>query len=93
MAKIINNMPASTKSSSKPYYPFDNFKRSIKRDPDLFPDFKYQYQAIWENCNHNSIATSCTQDVEDIFHEAYLPSATDEIALFKEKRIHVPSFC
>ena len=42
---------------SKPYSPVENFNRFIKRDHTLLPDFKYQ--ALWNNCNHSAITTSC----------------------------------
>ena len=84
MAGIVNTRPTSTTFSSNPYYPVENFKRSIKHDPTLFPAFKDQ--ALWENWNHNAIATTYTQDVEDIFHEAYITSTPDDMALFKGEK-------
>ena len=69
---------------SKPYSPVETFRRYFKHEPTLFPSFKDQ--ALWDNWNHNAVATSWTQDVEDIFHEAYLSSNPDEISLFNKKK-------
>ena len=78
---IVNPRPDSTNVPSKPYYPVEHFKRYIKRSPIFFPAFKDQ--EIWSNWNLNAIETSCTQDVEDILHEAYDPPTSDDISLFK----------
>ena len=81
MAGLINTRSASTTVSSKTYSPVDNFKRSIKIDPNLFPAFKDQ--SLCYNCNCSAIATAFTQNVEDIFHGAYVPSTPYDMALFK----------
>ena len=91
MAGIVNTRPNSTTFSSNPYYTVENFKISIKRDPNLFPAFKDN--TLWEDWNHNAIATTYTQDVEDVFHEAYVTSTTDDIALFKGKKYMYSVFC
>ena len=39
---LVNHRPTSTTSSFKQYYINDNFNRSIKYDPALFPVFKDQ---------------------------------------------------
>ena len=82
MYVLVNPSPTLTKQSSNPYYPDDNFKRSINREPTFFADFKDQEP--WETFNLGTIATACTQDVEDIYHNAYVPSTPDNISLFKE---------
>ena len=71
MAGFKNPGSASTTIYSKPYSPVDKFNISIKRDPTLYPTFKYQ--ALWNNWNHDIIATSFTQDVEEVYHKAYVP--------------------
>ena len=90
MSGLVNPRPYSTTVSSTPYPPVYNFKISIKLAPNLFPDFIYQ--ALWENWNFNDIATACTQDIEDTFHEAYVPSTSDKMDLFRGK-INLLSFC
>ena len=54
----------------------------IKQDPTLIIVFKYQ--ALWDNLNHNTTVTACTQDDEDIFHKSYILSTPDNMDLSKE---------
>ena len=61
MAGILNNIPTSTTLFPKPYYPFDNFNKSVKVFPALFTVFKDQ--ELWENWNYNAIATAYNQDI------------------------------
>ena len=53
----------------------------MKCDPTLFRNFKNQ--APWDYWNHNNIGTACNQDVEDIFHEAYVTPTPDDRAIFR----------
>ena len=81
MDGIVDTRPTSTTLSYKPDSSVDNFKISIKRDPNLFPSFKDQ--AIWDNWNHNAIVNACTQDIENILHEAYVSPTPDNMSLLK----------
>ena len=81
MTGILNTGSDSTTVYSKPYYLVDNFKRYIKPDPTLFPTFKYQ--VLWYNCNSNTIATACAQNVEDVLHKANVPLAPYYMYLFR----------
>ena len=84
MFGIVDTSPISTTLSSNPYSPVENFKRSIKLDPNLLTAFKNQ--VLWYNWNFNAIATACNQDVEDALHDTYVPSTLDYIYLFKGKQ-------
>ena len=77
---LINPIPNSITSSLTPYSHVYNFKSYVKFEPTLFPRFKYQ--ALWENWNFNIIENSCTQYVEDICNEYYIPSTTDGNGIF-----------
>ena len=57
MDGLVNHGSSFPAVYSKPYSPVENFNRFIKRDHTLLPDFKYQ--ALWNNCNHSAITTSC----------------------------------
>ena len=69
-AVLVNHSLTPTTLSFKSYYPVNNFSRSIKYNHIFFP--LYKYQALWENCNKNTIEIDCTDDVEDILNQAYV---------------------
>ena len=77
MAGLVN--PGSA-VSFEAYSQFDNFKRSIKRDPTLFPIFKNQ--ALWENWNRNNVAIACNQNIYYVLYNTYVPSTPDHMDLF-----------
>ena len=60
------------------------FRRTIKKDPSLFPTLKDdKYHDVW----HRSFNTQAVaQDVADVLNETYVPSTADDIALFAEKQ-------
>ena len=89
MAELVNNRSDSPDVSYKLYPPVDNIKRSIKHNPNFFPSFKDQ--ALWENLNRNTVVTAFTQDVEDLLHEAYVPSTPDDMDLFRGKQKYMYS--
>ena len=78
MDGLVNPGSFSPTVSSKTYSTFDNFNRSINHDPTLFTTFKDK--ELWDNCNYNTVATACTQGVEDVLHEAYVTSTPDGMA-------------
>ena len=84
MAELVNPRPDSTTLSPNQYYPVENFSRCIKHDSTLFTDLKIQ--ATCYNWNHNVIVTTCAQNIEDVFHEAYVPPTSDDISLSKGKK-------
>ena len=67
MDVIVNTRPTSIILSSKPYLPVENFKKNIKFCPKKSC---LQRSGTMGFCN--VIANACTQDVEDILHEAYV---------------------
>jgi hypothetical protein len=60
------------------------FRRSIKKDPLLFPVMKDdKYHDVW----HRSFNTQAVaRDVADVLDETYVPTTVDDIALFSEKQ-------
>ena len=88
-AGISNTIPTSTTSLLKLYSALDNFKRSIKNDHTLF--LVFNYQAMWDYCNHSTISTACTQDVKYMFGEYYSPLTTDIIELFRGNKKYMYS--
>ena len=82
MSGLVNTGSYSTTVYYNPYYQFEKSKISIKHEPTLFTNFKDQ--VLWDNWNQNTVATSCTQDVDDVLHKAYVTSTPDEMALFRK---------
>ena len=82
--------PTTTLSSSHPsimYSPVAMFRRSIKKDPSLFPTLKDdKYHDVW----HRSFNTQAVaQDVSEVLDEKYVPVTVDDIALFSEKTKYI----
>ena len=78
--------PSTTYASSNTslYSPVAMFRRTIKKDPSLFPTLKDdKYHDVW----HRSFNTQAVaQDVSEVLDEKYVPSTPDDIALFSEKQ-------
>ena len=74
----------TTSSQPSHFSPVAMFRRTIKKDPSLFPTLKDdKYHDVW----HRSFNTQAVaQDVADILNEAYVPTTADDIALFAEKQ-------
>jgi hypothetical protein len=60
------------------------FRRSIKKDPSLFPVLKDdKYNDVWlRSFNTQAVA----QDVAGVLDERYVPTTVNDIALFSEKQ-------
>ena len=78
---------STTSSHASNYSPVAMFRRSIKKDPSLFPTLKDdKYHDTW----HRSFNTQAmAQDVSDVLNETYVPVSLDDIALFAEKQKYV----
>ena len=74
----------SASSNTSMYSPVAMFRRAIKKDPSLFPTLKDdKYHDVW----HRSFNTQAVaQDVSDVLNETYVPTTSDDIALFSEKQ-------
>lgn len=74
----------SSNTSTSMYSPVAMFRRAIKKDPSLFPTLKDdKFHDVW----HRSFNTQAVaQDVSDVLNEAYVPTTSDDIALFTEKK-------
>ena len=98
--RIMINPPTPTTSTSTPapstslasshpslYSPVAMFRRAIKKDPSLFPTLKDdKYHDVW----HRSFNTQAVaQDVSEVLDETYVPTTSDDIALFAEKQKYV----
>jgi hypothetical protein len=60
------------------------FRRSIKKNPSLFPSLKDdRYHGTW----HTSFKTQAmAQDVSEVLNKQYVPTTPYDIALFMEKQ-------
>jgi hypothetical protein len=81
--------PTTTLTSShlSLYSPVAMFRRSIKKDPSLFPTLKDdKYHDVW----HRSFNTQAVaQDVSEVLDETYIPETADDKALFSEKKKYI----
>jgi len=74
----------STKSSS---YSVDSFKKSMKRDPSVFPILKREeYNDQW---HRTFINQARAQDISEVLDPKYVPTNADEKELFQEKQKYV----
>jgi hypothetical protein len=85
---LHNHLPlslqATTSSHPSHFSLVAMFRRSIKKDPSLFPVLKDdKYHDAW----HHSFNTQLVaQYVADILDETYVPTTVDGIAFFSEKQ-------
>ena len=77
---LANPIPTSTTSFSNHTLQLTTIRYLFNVTLYFFPVFEEQY--LWDNCNFSTIATACTQDVEYIFSNAYVPPTTNAIELF-----------
>ena len=85
--KFKSSAPSVSSSTFTPSHgpsPVDIFKRGIKRDPSVFPTLKDEkLNDQW----HRSFANQArAQDLSDVLNTTYVPSSSDQLALFEEKQ-------
>ena len=74
-------------SNASRSFPVAMFRRSVKKDPSLFPTLKDdEYFGIWYRSFNTQAAA---QDVAEVLDESYVPITADDIALFAEKQKYV----
>jgi hypothetical protein len=73
----------STTSAPRTRDVLADFRKTIKRDPTLFMDYKDEKQ--WDTWQRSTIAQARAQGLEDVLNHAYNPSLPDDILLFQEK--------
>jgi hypothetical protein len=64
-----------------------DFKRGIKRDPSQFPTLKDEKQ--WDNWDRTNRAQARAQGVEQILDSSYVPTTTEDKALFEVKQMYM----
>ena len=83
---IKASTPRSLMPPTAPEYQFTPdkiFKKRIKRDASLFSNFKDG--TFWDDQRRRTIATTNTQDVEDVLESDHSPTSPEEISLFHGK--------
>lgn len=76
-------------NSSSRYSAHHNFKKSIRRDSNVYPVLKDDKH--YNNWNRSVISQARAHDVIDVFDSDYTPKTIDAILLFKEKQSFVYS--
>ena len=80
--------PAFVPSSiARPPAPIDlvrDFKRGIKCDPSQFTPLKDD--SAWDNWNRSTLAQARAQDLAEVLDPGYVPTTTEDIALFTKKQ-------
>ena len=64
--------------------PAETFKKSIKRNANLFPTFKDGM--FWDNWKRSTLAIARAQDAEDVLNPDHSPATDPEIELFTKKK-------
>jgi hypothetical protein len=78
---------SSASSAGTPRDPVADFKRGIKRDPSQFPTLKDEKQ--WDNWDRTNRAQARAQGVEQILDSSYVPTTTEDTALFEVKQTYM----
>jgi hypothetical protein len=87
-SKLSSMSPTASNStitlSTQQFNSVEMFRRGIKRDATLFPTLKDdKYHNVW----HQSFNTQATaQAVSEVLDDSYVPTTSDDIALFQEKQ-------
>jgi hypothetical protein len=90
--QFLSAFPASTTTGTtatsgytpRPKDAAAEFKKGIKRDPNLFPTLKKDNQ--WDGYHHTLHAQTHAQDVSQVIGTSYVPTTTKDIVLFAEKQ-------
>lgn len=64
--------------------PANEFQKSIKRDKTQYKDFKDQ--KYWDSWHRSFLVTAKSHGLEDVLNSGYLPSTSEDKALFHEKQ-------
>ena len=72
--------PSTSSTSGYVLSPADEFKKSIKRDPTAFKSFSDRKQ--WNPWHREFRAIANAQGLADVLDSTYVPSSTDQQALF-----------
>ena len=83
-----SNIPSNTPNKSK-YTLAENWEKSIKRDPNLFPIIKRD--ADWKEFYDKMILEAKSQLTYDVLHSTYTPVDNDDCELFVLKQNYMMS--
>jgi hypothetical protein len=78
---------SAASSAGAPRDPVADFKRGIKRDPSQFPTLKDEKQL--DNWDRTNQAQARAQGVEQILDSSYVPTTTEDTALFEVKQTYM----
>ena len=81
--------PTGSAFAPKPRDLVLEFKKGIKRDPAAFTVMKDNKQ--WDSVQQTLKAQTAYQDVDDVHDPKYVPTSTEDIALFDEKQKYMYS--
>lgn len=84
---VYQGSSAMTSTSSTPsttHAPIETFKKSIKRDANLFTTFKDG--KFWDNWRRTTLAAARAQNAEEVLDSTHTPLTTEDNKLFKEKQ-------
>ena len=84
-----SSVPGPPPAVTKPKVALETFKKSIRRDPSQFKPFSdKRYWATW---HLQFVATARAQDLQDLLDPNYVPSSSDDIAVFQAKQEYLYS--
>jgi hypothetical protein len=77
------SVPTTSPAVRRPKPGLEAFKKTIKRDPNLFKPFSDK--RLWATWHLHFVATARAQDLQDVLDPSYVPTTADDIDVFQAK--------